>query len=99
MANVVLKSVPVVPAKPNYLRLSDGSHLVRTQAGYHDLIKRRCGEELEELYYPTNYPKSYPAVVRLYNRYQWAQGLCCEWQTVDDYKDKLLAQLKEVSGE
>lgn len=83
--------------RPNYKRLSDGGHLCRTQAAYRDAVKRFCAAGEEELDYPTNYPKVYPCVVRL--RHDRWGSVYCTWMSLDDYKDKLLAQFKEVQGE
>ncbi|MNM09238.1 hypothetical protein D3C81_193210 [compost metagenome] len=83
--------------KPNYKRLMCGGHLCRTQAAYRDLVKREHKEEGEPLDYPTNYPKKYPCVVWTYFDRWGDMGV--RWMCLENYKDKLLAQYKEVQGE
>lgn len=90
-----LKLVP--DPKPNYKRLMDGSHLCRTQAAYRDAVKRVCHAAEEAVDFPTNYPKKYPCVVKLWMG-RWGE-LSCTWMSLDDYQDKLLAQFREVQGE
>lgn len=83
--------------RSNRKRLMDGSLLCRTQAAYRDAVKALCRAEDEEVEYPTNYPKVYPCVIRLRTD-RWG-SVYCTWMSLDDYKDKLLAQFKEVQGE
>lgn len=91
------KALKLVEAKSNYKRLMDGSHLCRTQAAYRDAVKRLCRSEDESLDYPTNYPKVYPCVVKLWTD-RWG-GVVCTWMSLDDYRDKLLSQFREVQQE
>jgi hypothetical protein len=78
-------------------KLSNGLYLIRTPEAYKELLKD-LHPGLDEKFYPTDYPKAFPCLVKLYNRYQWKQGLSCEWQTVEQYKDKLQRQLAEVEN-
>lgn len=87
-----------VEPKSNYKRLSDGGHLCRTQAAYRDAVKRFCAADEANLEYPTNYPKAYPCVVYLFSR-SWGAGVSCSWLSLDDYKDKLLAEIREVQAD
>lgn len=83
--------------RSNRKRLMDGSLLCRSQAAYRDAVKALCREADEKLDYPTNYPKVYPCVIRL--RHDRWGSVYCTWMSLDDYKDKLLAQFREVQGE
>jgi hypothetical protein len=83
--------------RSNRKRLMDGSTLCRTQAAYRDTVKAFCRDAEEKVDFPTNYPKAYPCVVRL-RMSRWGE-VSCHWQRLEDYKDKLLAQYREVQGD
>lgn len=83
--------------RSNRKRLMDGSILCRTQAAYRDSVKAFCRNADEKVDFPTNYPKSYPCVVRL-RMDRWGE-VGCTWMRLEDYKDKLLAQYREVQGD
>lgn len=83
--------------RSNRKRLMDGSLLCRTQAAYRDAVKALCRDADEKIDFPTNYPKVYPCVVRL--RMDRWNNVGCTWMSLDDYKDKLLAQYREVQGD
>lgn len=86
-----------VDTEDNLQQLSCGLWVVRTQAGYRKLLKKRWADANDRSV-PTNHPKAYPAVVRLFYRGQWGDTLCCEWQTLNQYKEKLQHQLQEIEG-
>ena len=86
--------------KENMRVLSNGSYLVRTQAGFNKAIKHWLDDN-DHLYRPSwfNYPKKYPSVVRLWEYYQGYHGYNCTCTPLNEYKSNLKNLLEELERE
>lgn len=84
--------------KENMVILSNGSYLVRTQAGFKKAIKHWVEDYW---YFPDdnfNYPKSYPSVVDFYHYYKGSHVYNCNCIHLNKYKEKLTKLLKEIEN-
>ncbi len=78
--------------RDNLVVLGRGFYLVRTQAGFRKAIKHRFANSpdiAEER--PSNYPRSYPAIVSISTEYRGYWYPSVNWIPLND----LLGQIKE----
>ncbi len=83
--------------KPNMKKLSCGSYLVRTQAGFKRALKDYLKDSCHEYY--GGHPESYPSVVDFYEGYTGYHYVRASCVHVNKRKEQLEMMIAEIRDE